>query len=78
MKGAGSQSFAHYGKMGIRPVPMSSFTELVQRAAVGPVPGELMLLGSVLSSGGWVAVASVTDILDRARPGQRSHGIAMG
>ena len=74
----GVQALAYYGKIAIHPVPMSTFAELLQRAAVGPVPGELMLLGSVLFNGGWIAFASVTYFLDRAKHKQRSHGIAMG
>ena len=74
----GIQALAYYGKIAIHPVPMSTFTELLQRAAVGPIPGELMLLGSVLFNGGWIVFASVTYFLDRAKHRQRSHGIAMG
>ena len=74
----GVQALAYYGKIAIHPVPMSTFAELLQRAAVGPVPGELMLLGSVFFNGGWVAFASTTYFLDRAKHRQRSQGIAMG
>ena len=66
----GVQALAYYGKIAIHPVPMSTFAELLQRAAVGPVPGELMLLGSVFFNGGWAAFASTTYFLDRANTGR--------
>src|SRR6516225_1617138 len=36
----GIQTLAYYGKIAIHPVPVSSFSELVQRASLGPIPGE--------------------------------------
>lgn len=72
------QALAYYGKIAIHPVPMSTLAELVQRAAVGPIPGELMLLGSVLFNGSWVAFVMVTYYFDRAKHAQRQNGIAMG
>ena len=74
----GVQALAYYGKIIIHPVPLSTLAELMQRAAVGPVPGELMLLGGVLFNGNWIALAIVTYFLDRAKHGQRSPGTAMG
>jgi hypothetical protein len=37
-----------------------------------------MLLGGVLSSGGWIAFALVTLFLDRAKHRTRSERVAMG
>ena len=54
----GSSAFrplAYYGKIAIHPGPVSSLSELVQRASLGPIPGELMLLAGILFSGGWIA-----------------------
>jgi hypothetical protein len=53
----------------INPAPVSSFSELVQRASLGPIPGELMLLAGILFSGGWIAFATITLFLDRAKHG---------
>jgi uncharacterized membrane protein len=74
----GIQTLAYYGKIAIHPGPVSSLSELVQRASLGPIPGELMLLGGVLFSGAWVAFALVTLFLDRAKHRTRSEGVAMG
>jgi uncharacterized membrane protein len=65
----GIQTFAYYGKIVIHPVPVSSLSELVQRANLGPIPGELMLLAGILFTGGWIAFATITLFLDRAKHG---------
>ena len=44
----------------IYPVRVSSLSELVQRANLGPIPGELMLLAGILFTGGWIAFATIT------------------
>jgi uncharacterized membrane protein len=73
----GIQTLAYYGKIAIDPTPVTSLSELVQRASLGPIPGELVLLGGVLFSGGWIAFATVTFFLDRAKHGA-ARRVAMG
>jgi len=46
--------------------------------AIGPIPGELMLLGSILFIGGWITFAIVTLYLDRAKHGGKPIRVAMG
>jgi len=65
----GIQTIAYYGKIAIHPVPVSSLPELVQRASLGPIPGELMLLAGILFTGGWIAFAAITLFLDRVKHG---------
>ena len=65
----GIQTIAYYGKIAIHPVPISSLPELVQRANLGPIPGELMLLAGILFTGGWIAFAAITLFLDRVKHG---------
>jgi len=65
----GIQTVAYYGKIAIHPVPVSSLSELVQRASLGPIPGELMLLAGILFTGGLIAFATITLFLDRAKHG---------
>ena len=65
----GIQTLAYYGKIAIHPVPVSSFSELVQRASLGPIPGELMILGGVAFTTGWIGFAAITYFLDRAKHG---------
>ena len=65
----GIQTVAYYGKIAIHPVPVSSLSELVQRASLGPIPGELMLLAGVIFTAGWISFAAITYFLDRAKHG---------
>jgi uncharacterized membrane protein len=74
----GIQTLAYYGKIAIHPAPVSNVSELVQRASLGPITGEIVLLGGVLFSGGWIAFAMVTFFLDRAKHGARPSRVAMG
>ena len=53
----------------IHKVPVSSLSELVQRASLGPIPGELMLLAGVIFTVGWISFAVITYFLDRAKHG---------
>jgi uncharacterized membrane protein len=39
------------------------------RASLGPIPGELMLLGGVVFTAGWIGFAAISYFLDRARHG---------
>jgi uncharacterized membrane protein len=74
----GIQALAYLGKIAIQPVPIASFAELFQRAAVGPIPGEWMLVGGVLFNGGWIVFALVTLYLDRSKRAPGSPRVAMG
>ncbi len=74
----GMQVIAYYGKIAIHPTPLASLDELWQRAAVGPIPGELMVLAGVLFNGAWIAVAIVTYFQDRARHRRDASRVAMG
>lgn len=51
---------AYFGKLVIHPTPLASTAELFERAAVGAIPGQLVLLAGVLFHGGWVTFALVT------------------
>ena len=74
----GIQALAYLGKIAIHPVPITSFAELFQRAGVGPIPGEWMLVGGLLFNGGWILFALVTLYLDRSRRAPGSPRVAMG
>jgi uncharacterized membrane protein len=74
----GIQALAYYAKIAIHPVPLSNWSEFVQRAAVGPIPGGVMLLGGALFSAAWVTFALVTYYLDRAKHGQQPRRVTMG
>jgi uncharacterized membrane protein len=75
----GIQTLAYYGKIAIDPVPISNLSELVKRARIGPLPGELMLIAGVIFIGGWISFALVMFFLDRAKHGGAgSDNVAMG
>jgi uncharacterized membrane protein len=54
------QALAYYGKLAIHPTAMTSVVELWQRAAVGPVPGQIVVLAGVFFHGSWLLFAAVT------------------
>ena len=54
------QALAYMGKIIIHPTPVTSFGEFVQRAAIGPVPGEAILLAGAVFNGAWIMFAFVT------------------
>jgi uncharacterized membrane protein len=43
---------------------VSSFSEFVERAAIGPIPGELILAAGVLFNGAWISFALITYYTD--------------
>jgi uncharacterized membrane protein len=54
------QAIAYYGKLAIHPIPAESWQTFVQRAAVGPLPGIVVVLCGVAFHGSWVVLAIVT------------------
>jgi len=59
------QAVAYYGKLAIHPVPASSLLDVIERAAIGPIPGELVILAGFLFHGGWIIFAILTLQLDQ-------------
>ncbi len=51
------QASAYLGKLIIHPTPITSLAQLADRATVGPLAGEVILLLGVLFHGGWAALA---------------------
>lgn len=72
------QTIAYFGKIIIHPTPVASIDELLQRAAVGPIPGEVMVLGGALYNGACIAIALTTLYLDRMKHGTERGTTAMG
>lgn len=56
----GIQVTAYIGKLLIHPYPISTLGQVWDRAAVGPVPGQLVLLAGLLFHATWVTVAYTT------------------
>ena len=56
----GIQVTAYIGKLLIYPVPVPTLQELWERAAIGPIPGQIILLAGLAFHSAWVAVAILT------------------
>lgn len=65
------QAAAYIGKIAIHPTPVGSFDEFVARAAIGPVPGWLILVLGLMFYVAWLAVGLYTLRVER-----RAHGTA--
>jgi len=66
----GIQAIAYYGKLMIHPEPVAGFSDLWARAAIGPLPGQVVVLCGVLFHTGWMALAWWTlrrQLRERAR-----------
>jgi uncharacterized membrane protein len=72
------QAIAYYGKLAIHPEPLTSLAELWERAAIGPIPGGLVVAAGVLFHGGWALFAFATLRIETAARRERGSLIAMG
>jgi uncharacterized membrane protein len=54
------QVTAYIGKLLIHPVPVASLADFWTRAAIGPIPGQLVILAGLVFHATWIAVAVVT------------------
>jgi uncharacterized membrane protein len=48
------QAFAYYGKLAIHPTPLHTASQLWTRAAIGPIPGEIVVAAGVLFHLSWM------------------------
>jgi uncharacterized membrane protein len=62
---------AYVGKLAIHPAPLQSMAEFFERAAIGPVPGEFVIIVGAMFHGGWLAIALLTL---RTETKYRRHG----
>ena len=72
------QAISYYGKLAIHPHPLTSLADLWARAAVGPIPGQVLVFAGVLFHLSWVLFADVTLRLDRRDWRIRQSLIAVG
>src|SRR5215468_8852249 len=72
------QAVAYYGKLAIHPVPLTTLADLWERAAIGPIPGGLVVVAGVLFHGAWAVLALVTYRIEIASRRERRSLIAMG
>lgn len=72
------QAIAYYGKLAIHPAPLTTLSEIWERAAIGPIPGELVVAAGVLFHAGWAIFALVTYRVEITSRRERRSLIAMG
>jgi len=70
------QALAYYAKLAIHPTAMHGLADLWERAAIGPIPGQLVVLAGFVFHGTWVVFLLYTLNLERQR--QRKGRVAMG
>jgi len=72
------QAVSYYGKLAIHPTPIATLTDLWERAAIGPIPGGLVIVAGVLFHGGWAVFALITYRIEIVSRRKRHSLIAMG
>ena len=72
------QLLAFIGKLIIHPTPITNFAELIERADIGPFPGELILLIGCAYLGSFLIIAEVTGRQDAKRARERGGSQALG
>jgi uncharacterized membrane protein len=72
------QAIAYYGKLAIHPTSLTTLADLWERAAIGPIPGVLVVVAGVLFHGGWAVFALITYRIEIASRRERRSLIAMG
>lgn len=61
------QAVAYFGKIAIHPVPVHSWGTFFDRAAIGPIPGLVVVLAGLVFHGAWIAIAAGTLHAERRR-----------
>ena len=72
------QSAAYLGKLIVHPTPLQSGAELMQRAAIGPIPGWLMLTVGAVYCLSWGAISVLSARADARRARLRRDPLGMG
>lgn len=72
------QTAAYIGKLTVHPVPVPSLSVFVARAAIGPLPGILVLLGGALYIASWTGLAIWIARVDAHRLARRGGMPTMG
>ncbi|MGD9668562.1 MAG: DUF2270 domain-containing protein [Hyphomicrobiaceae bacterium] len=74
----GIQAVSYYGKIVIHPTPLENIGQLFHRAAVGPIPGEMVVVVGALFNFGWIVFAVWSLKSDLQRHRGRKPSDAMG
>lgn len=72
------QTAAYYGKIAVHPAPLTSLEQVWERAAIGPVAGEWVVLAGVVYNLAWVGFTLYTYRLDSSLRRAGRSRVAMG
>ena len=72
------QSVAYLGKLIVHPTPLQSGAELLDRAAIGPIPGWLVLGMGAVYCASWGAISILSARSDARRAQLRRDPLGMG
>jgi uncharacterized membrane protein len=73
------QTLAYAGKLMVHPTPVPSFDEFVNRADIGPFPGELVLIAGTAYIAAGIGLVVWVNRVDRKRSKDRvGSGSSMG
>ena len=72
------QTTAYFGKLAIHPEMAKHFVEFVDRAAIGPIPGWVVICCGLLYNLCWIVLAVGTYWVDRRSHKNRTSADAMG
>ncbi len=74
----GIQAMAYFGKLIVHPTPLTSFAELWERAAIGPIPGQLVLMTGLLFNAFWIIFTFYMRRLDQQKHSDSGNIVSMG
>jgi uncharacterized membrane protein len=72
------QTTAYFGKLAIHPEMAKHFVEFVDRAAIGPIPGSIVLCCGLVYDLCWIVLAAGSYWADRRAHKNRTSAAAMG
>ena len=72
------QAASYFGKIAIHPTPLEGLDQLFQRATVGPVPGQVVVLAGLIFNLSWILFAVFSLRADLRRHKGRKSSDAMG
>lgn len=72
------QFAAYLGKLAVHPAPLESVEELWERAAIGPIPGQFVLLCGVFYCLSWALISAWSWQDDKRRAEVRTDPTSMG
>jgi len=72
------QAVSYYGKLAIHPTPLATLADLWERAAIGPIPGTVVVAAGVAFHAGWALFALATLRVEVASRRERRSREAMG